>query len=187
MTGFVPESPIFSNLQFFRLLGTKPSAWGFQNYFKPRLAGVLRTRRVAYPRKTPEEWLPRGSWRIFSDASVTIVHWRRARDLRKLGHLQVPGSIPAETRQLNLIWIWANRPSSKGFKLLFPVKKANTNKPQGPRRKNLAGWFLEKNIPLGTALKFSHRRRQLLVKAWRRNVWRPVHIRESFGQRLDAV
>jgi len=31
----------------------------------------------------------------------------------------------SKTRQLKSIWIWANRPSSKGSKLLFPGIKAN--------------------------------------------------------------
>jgi len=45
-----------------------------------------------------------GSWRIFSDASVTIAHWSRARDLTNLSYPQVPGSIPAETplTQINM-------------------------------------------------------------------------------------
>jgi len=44
-----------------------------------------------------------------------------------LGCPQVSGSIPAETpktRPLKSIWIWANRPSTKGSKLLFLVIKA---------------------------------------------------------------
>jgi len=36
--------------------------------------------------------------------------------------------------------------------------------PQGPRMKNLAGWFLKKNLPWGTVTRFSHRRRQVLVE-----------------------
>ena len=40
-------------------------------------------------------------------------------------YLQVPGSIPAETWELRSIWIWDDRPSSKGSKLLFSVMKAN--------------------------------------------------------------
>jgi len=39
--------------------------------------------------------------------------------------------------------------------------------PQGSRRKNLAGWFLKKNLPWGNELKFSQRRRQLLVEVRR--------------------
>jgi len=47
---------------------------------------------------------PRGSWRIFGDASVTIAQWRRVRDLTNLGYPQVPGLIPAETlsTQINM-------------------------------------------------------------------------------------
>ena len=48
--------------------------------------------------------------------------------LKKSCYPQVPGSIPAENtstqRQLRFTWIWANRLSSKGSKLLFPVIKA---------------------------------------------------------------
>jgi len=38
---------------------------------------------------------------------------------------------------------------------------------QGPRRTNLAGWFLKQKLPWGTILKFSHHRRHLLVEVRR--------------------
>ena len=54
--------------------------------------------------KAPEYILFRGSWRIFSDASVTIAQWRRARNSTNVGYPQVPGSIPAEnmSTQINM-------------------------------------------------------------------------------------
>jgi len=46
--------------------------------------------------------------------------------LNKFSYLQVPGSNPAEnTSSVRFTWIRANRPSSKGAKLLFPIIKAN--------------------------------------------------------------
>jgi len=42
-----------------------------------------------------------------------------------IGYLQVPGAIPAETPRIQIPWIWANRPSNKGSKLLFLVIKAH--------------------------------------------------------------
>jgi len=36
-----------------------------------------------------------------------------------------PSSIPAENQVLKSIWIWDNKPSGKGSKLLFPLMKAN--------------------------------------------------------------
>jgi len=65
-----------------------------------------------------------GSWGIFSDSSVTLAQWPRARDLTNLVIRRSQVRFRPKTRQLRFTWIWANRPSSKGSKLLFPVIKA---------------------------------------------------------------
>jgi len=108
--------------------GTSISSIWFRNWAKSATCGCHNSN--FWKKKTKIITRLRGSWRIFSDASVVIVQWRRARDLTKLGHPQVPSSIPAETpstqRQLKSIRIWENRLSSKGSKLLFPVINANT-------------------------------------------------------------
>jgi len=67
----------------------------------------------------------RGSWRIFGDSSVTLAQWWRARDSTNLVIHRSQLRFRPKTRHLRFIWIWANRPSSKGSKLLFPVIKAN--------------------------------------------------------------
>ena len=67
----------------------------------------------------------RGSWGIFGDSSVTLAQWWRARDSTILVNRRSPVRFRPKTRQLRFTWIWANRPSSKGSKLLFPVIKAN--------------------------------------------------------------
>jgi len=54
-----------------------------------------------------------------------MIQWRRAQDLTNLGYPQEPGSILAKNPSLKLKWILANRISSKGSKLLFPMTKAN--------------------------------------------------------------
>ena len=48
-----------------------------------------------------------------------------------------PVRIRPNIRQLKSFWIWANRPSSKGFKLLFSVIKANKIKNQNQTLKLL--------------------------------------------------
>ena len=65
----------------------------------------------------------RGSWSIFGDSSVTLAQWQIARHLRNLVICRSPVRFRPKTRQLRFTWIWANRPSSKGSKLLFPVMK----------------------------------------------------------------
>jgi len=66
----------------------------------------------------------RGWSRIFVDSFVTLAQWWRARHLRHLVIRRSPVRFRPKTRQLRFTWIWANRPSSKGFKLLFPVINA---------------------------------------------------------------
>jgi len=67
----------------------------------------------------------RGSWGIFGDSSVTLAQWWRARDSTNLVIHRSPVRFRPKTRQLRFTCIWANRPWSKGSKLLFPVIKAN--------------------------------------------------------------
>jgi len=67
----------------------------------------------------------RGSWGIFGDSSVTLAQCWRARDLTNLVICRSPVRFRPKTRELRFTWNWANRPSSKGSKLLFPVIKAN--------------------------------------------------------------
>jgi len=70
--------------------------------------------------------ISKGSWKIFGDESATLAQWRRARDWTNLDYPQVPGSILAENlSNKKWIWIWANKPSSKVSKILFPVIKSN--------------------------------------------------------------
>ena len=69
-------------------------------------------------------WLSRGSLRIVGDSWVTLAPWRRAQHLRNLVIRRSPIRFRPKIRQLRFTWIWANRPSSKGSKLLFPVIKA---------------------------------------------------------------
>ena len=66
----------------------------------------------------------RGSQRIFRDSSITLAQWWRARHLINLVIRRSQVRFRPKTRQLRFTWIWANRPSSKGSKLLFPVIKA---------------------------------------------------------------
>jgi len=65
-----------------------------------------------------------GSWRILGDGSVTIAQWRRAQDLKNWGIRRSPVRFRPKIRQLRSIWVWVNRPWSKGSKLLIPVIKA---------------------------------------------------------------
>jgi len=76
----------------------------------------------------------RGPWRIFSDSSVTLAQWWRARDSINLVIRRSPVRFWLKTRHLRFIWTWANRPSSKGSKLLFPVIKANQIKSTHSRK-----------------------------------------------------
>ena len=69
-------------------------------------------------------WHKRGSSRIFGDSSITLAQWWRVRHLRHLVIRRSPVRFRPKIRQLRFTWIWVNRPSSKGSKLLFPVIKA---------------------------------------------------------------
>ena len=69
--------------------------------------------------------LQRGSWGIFGDSSVTLAQLWRAWGLTNLVIRRSPVRFRPKTRQLRFTWIWANRPSSKGSKVLFPVIKAH--------------------------------------------------------------
>jgi len=53
--------------------------------------------------------------------------WLERGTQEKNSYPQVSGSIPADTRKLESIWIWDNRPSSKKSKLLFPFMKSTQN------------------------------------------------------------
>jgi len=53
--------------------------------------------------------------------SVTLAQWWRARDSTNLVLRRSPIRFQPKTCQLRFTWIWANRPTSKGSKLLFPV------------------------------------------------------------------
>jgi len=75
----------------------------------------------------PSPGLPkRGSrsQRIFGDSSVTLAQWWRARHFRNLVICRSQVRFRPKTSQLRFTWIWANKPSGKGSKLLFPVIKA---------------------------------------------------------------
>ena len=67
----------------------------------------------------------RVSWGIFGDSSVTVAQWWRVQDFTNLVMRRFPVRFRPKKRQLRFTWIWANWPSSKGCKLLFPVMKAN--------------------------------------------------------------
>jgi len=71
-------------------------------------------------------------WWIFSDSSVTLAHWIRARYLVETWVIRrFPVRFRPKPRELKSIWIWANRPSSKSSKLLFLVINANKTNLQG--------------------------------------------------------
>ena len=53
---------------------------------------------------------------------------------------------------------------------------------RGPEGRIWPDDFSKKNLPWGTVLNFGNDIGRCLWR--RRNVWRPVHVRESFGQRL---
>jgi len=72
-----------------------------------------------------------GSWRIFGDVSVTIAPWRRVRTWKFWAIHSSPVRFRPKPCHLKSLWIWANRPLSKGSKLLFPVTKANIIKSDG--------------------------------------------------------
>ena len=60
------------------------------------------------------------SWWIISDLFVTLAQWKRARLLTEIWVIRrCPVQFWPKPRKLKSIWIWANRPSIKGSKLLF--------------------------------------------------------------------
>jgi len=78
----------------------------------------------------------RGSWGIFSDSSVTLAQWWRAQDSNFSVIRRSPVRFRPKTRQLRFTWIWANRPSSKNSKQLFPViSKLNQRKRRNRKTK----------------------------------------------------
>ena len=69
-----------------------------------------------------------GEERVLRDCRWFIRHLSsvvKSAGLNESSYPQVPVRFRPKTRQLRFTWIWANRPSSKGFKLLFPIIKAN--------------------------------------------------------------
>ena len=66
----------------------------------------------------------RSSCGNLGDSSVTLAQWWRARQLRNLVICRSPVRFQPKTHQLRFTWISANRPSSKGSKLLFLAIKA---------------------------------------------------------------
>jgi len=67
-------------------------------------------------------------------------------------------------------------------------RKKERGFPQGPRRKNSAGWFFKKHLPWGTVLTFESSATVARGgEAWHRNVWRPVYIRPSLQLSLTLA
>ena len=65
----------------------------------------------------------KGSWMIFGYDHHSSVE--KSAELENFGIIcSSPVRFRPKTRQLKSIWIWANRPSSKGSKITFPVIKA---------------------------------------------------------------
>jgi len=109
---------LWKNRQFERYL----SWYGAVNSYKTHLGDVALI--LLYLLKIGGGYLTRWSLRIFGDSSVTLAQWWRARHLRNLVIRRSPVWFRPKTRQLRFTWIWTNRPSSKGSKLLFPVMRA---------------------------------------------------------------
>jgi len=71
-------------------------------------------------------FLKRGFRWIFIDSFVTLAQWIRVRHLTEMWVIRrFPIRFWPKPRDLKSKWISANRPSSKGSKLFFPVIKAN--------------------------------------------------------------
>jgi len=73
-------------------------------------------------------FVSRESSGIFSDSSVPLAQWWRARDSTNVVIRRFKVQFRPKTCQLRFTWIWTNRPSRKGSKLVFPVKTANSMK-----------------------------------------------------------
>ena len=98
-----------------------------------------------------------GSWRIFGDASITIAQWRRARDLTNLGYRRSLVRFRPKLLQLKSIWTWANRPSSKDSKLLFPVITTIKSKSRAVVSKSFPRCSKSFVFEVLTAYKLSHK------------------------------
>jgi len=108
--------------------------------------------------------------------------------LRFSGPGQVLGSYVANQVLANRLvqwlgWVLENKERKKKWPARCVPRRRGF--PQGPRRKNLAGWFLKKIFPGGPYQSSVTNARG--GEAWRRNVWRPVYIRLSLQVSLTLA